>query len=227
LQLRAHSLSSNYILRSLLETNLLSNTISHQLSLNNLTPKQQLKIKDPVINMDNRFNKVFPSFDLFNKEFTPGHHLIGIFSNHFFFHTSSKQSDKNLRVYIWSLNNIALTFSLDSLIALMVSDASIKNQVATSISHIHIHNKQIIKIVYHVVNVMTTKAELFTIRCGISQATNLQDIRKTVVIMDSIHSTRKVFNYISHPFQVYTALTSYELRKIFNTNIVMIQCSKC
>ena len=40
LQLKAHSLPSNHILRSLLETNSLSNTISHRLSLNNLTFKQ-------------------------------------------------------------------------------------------------------------------------------------------------------------------------------------------
>jgi len=91
--------------------------------------------------MDNRFNEVFPSFNLFNKKFALGHHLIDIFLNCFSFHTLSKQSDKNLRAYIQSLDNIALTFSLDLLIALVVSDASIKNQVATSISHIHVHNK--------------------------------------------------------------------------------------
>jgi len=100
LQLRAHSLPSNHILRSLLETNSLSNTISHRLSLNNLTLKQWLKIKGSVVDMDNRFNEVFPSFDLFNKEFALGHCLINIFSNYFFFHTSSKQSDKNLNMHI-------------------------------------------------------------------------------------------------------------------------------
>jgi len=141
LQLRAHFPPSNHILKSLLKTNLLSNTISYWLSLNNLTSKQWLKIKGPVVNMNNRFNKVFSSFDPFNKEFTPDHHLIDIFSNCFSFHTSSKQSDKNLRAYIWFLNNITFTSSLDLLITLVVSNASIKNQVATSISYIHVHNK--------------------------------------------------------------------------------------
>ena len=82
----------------------------------------------------------------------------------------------------------------------MVSDASIKNQVATSISYVYVHNKQIIKMIHHTVNVMTTEAKLFVIRCGINQATNLQGIRKIVVITDSIYSTRKVFDYMSHPF---------------------------
>ena len=165
LQLRAHSLPSNHILKSLLETNSLSNITSHQLSLNNLTPKKWLKIKGPVVNMDNRFNKVFPSFDPFNKEFAPGYYLIDIFSNCFSFYTSSKQSNKKFNAHIQALDNIALTSSSDFSITLIVSNTSIKNQVVTFISHVHVHNKQIIKMIHHMVNVTTTKAKLFTIRC--------------------------------------------------------------
>ena len=165
LQLRAHSLPSNHILKSLLETNSLSNITSHQLSLNNLTPKKWLKIKGPVVNMDNRFNKVFPSFDPFNKEFAPGYYFIDIFSNCFSFYTSSKQSNKKFNAHIQALDNIALTSSSDFSITLIVSNTSIKNQVVTFISHVHVHNKQIIKMIHHMVNVTTTEAKLFTIRC--------------------------------------------------------------
>ena len=219
LQLRAHSLLHNHILRSLLETNQSFNIITYWLLLNNLTSKQQLKIKGPVVDMDNRFNKVFPSFDLFNKEFTLGHHLIDVFSNCFSFHTPNKQSDTNLKVHIQFLNNIALNSSLEPSVALVVSDASIKNHIATSIAHIHVHNKQVIKIIHQVVNITSTEAELFAIRCGINQATNLQDIRKIVIITDSIHSAKKIFDYLSHPFQVHTASISNELRKFFSINI--------
>ena len=118
--------------------------------------------------MDNRFNKVFPSFDPFNKEFAPGYYFIDIFSNCFSFYTSSKQSNKKFNAHIQALDNIALTFSSDPSITLMVSDTSIKNQVTTSISHIHVHNKYVIKTIHYVVNVTTTEAELFTIRCGIN-----------------------------------------------------------
>ena len=169
--------------------------------------------------MNNRFNKVFPFFDPFNKKFTLGCHPINIFSNCFSFYTLSKQSDKSLNVYIQALDNIALTFSSDLLIVQVVSDASIKNWVATSISHIHVHNKQIIKMIHHTVNVITTKAELFAIRYGINQATNLQGIRKIIVIINPIHSAGKIFDYTLHPFQVHMASISYELRRFFNTNI--------
>ncbi len=83
------------------------------------------------------------------------------------------QSNNNLNAYLWSLNNIALTSSLDSSIALVVADASIKNHITISIAHIHIQNKQVIKTIHHVVNVTTTEAKLLSIRYGINQATNI------------------------------------------------------
>ena len=73
--------------------------------------------------------------------------------------------------------------------------------------------------IHYVVNVITTKAELFIIRCGINQVTNLQGIRKIIVIMNSIHFARKNFDYTSYSFQVHMASISYELGRFFNTNI--------
>jgi len=53
---------------------------------------------------------------------------------------------------------------------------SIKNQVATSITHIYVSNNPVIKTLYHVVNVTSTEAKLFAIRCGINQATQIDDV---------------------------------------------------
>jgi len=58
--------------------------------------------------------------------------------------------------------------SLDPSYTLVVTNTSIKNNVATSVAHIHVHNKPVIKTLHHAVNVMTTEAELFTIRYGIN-----------------------------------------------------------
>ena len=85
-------------------------------------------------------------------------------------------------------------------------------------NNIHVHNKQAIKTIHHAVNVTTTEAKLFTIRCSINQVTNLQGIRKIIVITDSIHSTREIFDYSLHPFQVYIASISNELRRFFDAN---------
>ena len=51
--------------------------------------------------------------------------------------------------------------------ALIITDVSIKNNIATSISHIHIQNKPITKTLYHTVNIISTEAKLFTIRYGV------------------------------------------------------------
>jgi len=71
---------------------------------------------------------------------------------------------------------------------------SIKNQVATSITHIHVSNKPVIKTIHHTVNVMTSEAEIFTMRCGVNQTTQIIDIHHIIVIMDSIHAVKRIFD---------------------------------
>jgi len=103
--------------------------------------------------MNNKFNKVFPSFDLFNKEFTPSSQLIDIFSSQFSFYLSPKQTNNNFKTHICLLDNISFKSSLDPSYTLVISDASIKNYIATSILYIYIHNKPVIKTLHHTVNV--------------------------------------------------------------------------
>jgi len=71
---------------------------------------------------------------------------------------------------------------------------------------------------HHAVNVTSMKAELFTIRCSINQATNLTGINKIIVITDSIHSTKKILDYSSHPFQIHVASIFHELRNLFDNS---------
>jgi len=52
--------------------------------------------------------------------------------------------------------------------ALVVTDASIKHNVTISIAHIHISNKDVIKTIHHVINVLSVEAKLVTIRYGIN-----------------------------------------------------------
>jgi len=79
-------------------------------------------------------------------------------------------------------------------------DANIKNNTTTSISHIHVHNKPVIKTLHHTMNVMSIEAKPFAIRCRINQATISDNISKIIIIMDSIHAVKKIFNSLSHPF---------------------------
>jgi len=109
--------------------------------------------------------------------------------------------------------------SSDPSYALVVTNASIKNNIATSIAHIHIHNKPVIKTLYYTVNITTTEAELFTIRCGINQATSIPGISKIVVITDLLHAAQRIFDSSLHPFQIHSASILNELKRFFLQNL--------
>ena len=102
--------------------------------------------------------------------------------------------------------------------ALVVMDTSIKDDIATSISHIHLVNCPLTKTVHHASFMTSTEVELFSIRCGINQACSNNFISKIIVITDSIHTAKKIFNSSSHPFQLHSAAILCELQRFFNSN---------
>jgi len=55
----------------------------------------------------------------------------------------------------------------------IISDASVKNNIAISISHIQREHDIVMKSIYYAMNISFTEAKLFIIRCGISQATQI------------------------------------------------------
>jgi len=103
-----------------------------------------------------------------------------------------------------------------SLVAIIALDASIKNLVIISIVHIHTYDKPIIKMIHHVVNITSTEAELFAIRCGINQSSCLNNISKIIVITDYIHAVKRIFNPSIHSFQVQSAAILNDIRYFFN-----------
>jgi len=125
----------------------------------------------------------------FSSKFSPRNKLIDIFPNHFSFYSSDRKSKESRKVYICKLNEITLQALANSKTAIIVSDTSIKNQVATLITHIYVNNNPIIKTIHHVVNITSTKAKLFAIRCGINQATQLVNINCIIIIMDILYAT--------------------------------------
>ena len=102
--------------------------------------------------------------------------------------------------------------------ALVITNASIKNDIAMSITHIHSANCPFIKTVHHASFVTSSEAELFAIRCGINQACSLNNVSKIVVVTDSIHVAKKIFDPGSHPFQIHSAAILNNLRDFFIAN---------
>jgi len=114
--------------------------------------------------MDDKCNKFLPSFSLFDKEFSPEKRLIDFFSDNISFHVQKQ----DIKSHLYDLDNIAINTSIDLHFMTVISDTSIKNNVVTSILYIHLYNRLIIKMIHHVVNITSTEAELFTIRCGVN-----------------------------------------------------------
>ena len=54
--------------------------------------------------------------------------------------------------------------------------------------------------IHHVANITTTEAELFTIKCEINQAIGIPNIKHIVVITDSLHTTKRIFDLLSHSY---------------------------
>jgi len=203
----------------------------HPLSLNTLTRRQYGLIKGYMVDIENYFNEVFPSFDPINPEFYPGNRIIDTHANHFSFHLFNKHINHNIKSCIQELDKIAIE-SLDNLSsALIVTDDSIKINVATSITHIHICDKLITKTLYHALNISSTEAKLFVIRCGINQATNIGNIFKIIVVMDLIHMVEKIFDPSSHLFQKHLASILKNLQTFFSchpeNHIKFWECVSC
>ena len=165
-QLRGHTIPANHIIRSLLDNSSNCPSPPHVLSLNILSKRQRGLLKSHVVDIDNRFNKVFPAFDLLNPELQPGNRVIDTFSNRFSFHSFSRSNDPSFKSCLQQLDALVIESSSLSSNALVITDASVKNNVASSIAHIHVFNKPVVKTLHHAVNI--TSSEVFAIRCGIN-----------------------------------------------------------
>ena len=186
----------------------------HSLSLETLTFKQRLYLNSSLIDIDNKKNKFLSSFDSFNCKFSSENHLINPYSDRFFFHLQ----ELNIKNHIKNLDNITLKVFNDSFLSIVIFDVSIKNHVVTSISHIHMHNKPIIKMIHCVINVTSTEAELFTIYYSTNQAVGFSQVKKIIIITDLLHAAKIIFDSLMHPYQIHSTAISYKLREFFIRN---------
>ena len=193
-QLRISTLLSNHAIKSLLENRFTTNFFHHCLFLENITSKQCFKIKSSVVYANNYLNGNFPVFDSLNSKFSLGSCLVDNFSSCFFFHRANYKNKESKVAHFHKLNDIVLNALFNSNSVIVVSDTSIKNNVAMSIIYIHLHLNPIKKTLYHAIGITSTVAELFAIRCGINQAIQIQEVSHIIIITDSIYVIHWIFD---------------------------------
>ena len=215
-QFRGHTLPANHIIRSILDNNPNCPFPPHDLSLGLLSKRQQCLLKGHIVNMNNRFNKVFSAFDLINPKLQPGNRVINTFSNHFSFYTFSRKNDPSFKSHLQQLNALAIESSTSLSTALVITDMSVKNNVASSIAHIHAHNKPMVKVLHNAVNITSSEAKFFALKSGINHVTLSHEISKIIVVTDSIHVARKIFDPSLHMLQKQSTCVLAKLRKFFN-----------
>jgi len=215
-QLPTLSLPPNHIICSLMDLPFKSPKRYHPVSLKFLTSCQRANVKGHLVDSNDKAYGNLPSFSPLHLELSPGSRIIDNFSDRFSFNSSIR--NKNGNICCQQLDNMVLGASLSSSTAIVVLDASIKNNIATSISHMHIANQPLIKTLYHAVSIMITEAELFAIRCGVNQACSKENVSKIVVVTDSIHTAKKIFNTMLHPYQGQAVAILSNLHQFFTKN---------
>jgi len=154
------------------------------------------------------FIGIFPFFNILSPEFSPGSRIINIFHSYFsFFYTNckSKESKNN---YIYKLDKYIIHTSTDPKTVIIISDVSI--------SHVYSLSNSTKETLYYAVNVTTTEAKLFAIRCGINQTVQIPEVAHIIVIIDAIYIVHYIFDSSNHPYQLQSIAMSKELREFFN-----------
>ena len=138
--IHSFKLPNNHILKNLLNDVPPSNKSYNSHNIGSLTNHQRFLTKGHLVDSNIKSYRIFPSFSPLDPEFFPGHCIIDKFSNHFSFNLINKKEKNQNKIYGQELDNLTLHCSSEPNTALVITDASIKNDIATSISHIHLAN---------------------------------------------------------------------------------------
>ena len=166
------------------------------------------KIKSSIVDTKNCLNEVFPSFNRLYKELLPRFWLVDNFSNHFSFYTANHKDTEVKNAHLYTLDKIFDNFLSNINTILIISDTSIKNNVATLILHIHSRQNILPKTIHYTINVTSTKVELFSIRCEINQVIQVPDAENIIIITDTLHGARCIFDLSFHPYQLHSITVS-------------------
>ena len=91
------SLPKQHMINSLLDEHHSQKATSYCIATCYLIPKQHMKIKSSIIDINNYLNGIFLAFDSLNQELSPGFCLIDTFPNHFSFYLANcKNTDTKI-----------------------------------------------------------------------------------------------------------------------------------
>ena len=111
----------------LMESPFGSSKYQYSVSLNSLTSHQKSLVKEHLVDSDNKSNGIFLSFSFLHPELSLGSRIIDNFSDYFYFNLFNKK--KNNKTHLQQLNNMVIESFSFLTTAIVVIDASIKNDI--------------------------------------------------------------------------------------------------
>ena len=121
--------------------------------------------------------------------------------------------------YYNRLNNIFDNLLINQNTILIIINASVKNNIVTSVSHIYRRQKVIYKSIHHAINITVIKAELFAIKYRINYVVQLQDVACIIIVTDIILAAKRIFNSSIHSYQLYSIVIFKSLKCFFKKNL--------
>jgi len=158
----------------------------------------------------------FSFFNSLNSESSLGFRLVDIFSSHFSFHQANCKDKCSKSTHLHNLNDIVLNVSLYLNLVVVISDASIRNNVAISITYIYLHSNPVKKTLYHAIGMISSEPELFAIRCSINQAVKIPEVSHIIFITDLIHMANQMFDSTTYSYQQQLIAILKDLQLFFN-----------
>jgi len=81
---------------------------------------------------------------------------------------------------------------------IVIADTSVKNNITTSIVHVHSFNNPLKKILYQAINTTSTETKLFAIKYGINKVVQIPGSLCITIITDIFHVAQKIFDFSTH-----------------------------
>jgi len=209
--LRVASLSKQHAINSLLNDHHSKEAKLHWLAIDNFTEKQRLKIKSFIVDTNNYLDEIYSFFNRLYRKLLSGFCLCDNLSNCFSFHKVDKKKPENICNHLKSLDELLFNSFLNPNMVIIIADTSIRNNIATSVSYIFSWYGNLSKIIYHAFNITLTEAKLIAIRCGINRPIQVSNVNKIIVIMDTIHATKCIFNSSVHLYQLHLIVVLQDL----------------
>lgn len=178
--------------------------------------KQRTLVKSSLVDSNNQSNESQLAFNRLHKEISPGFHLIDIFSSCFSFYLANKKNASSLHNHFYALDAFVQDMPFNSGFIIAIIDTSIRNNITISISHVFLNCGELSKKIYYVVNVTITEAKLFAIKCTINQSCQFANTNKIIIIMDTIHVVKKIFDLLVHLYQLQAIKAVQYLMDFFN-----------